>query len=161
MRKVTAWLFIFLLIPLFSSLGMAADKSMSDRSFKATLSGNEAVPPVKTEAKGEATFQIRQGGEIVTYKLIISNIKDITAVYIQKGEKGKNGPPVIDLFTEPKREDVTGTLLAEGKVEPYLLIGPLKGKSLNSLIKLMEAGEVYVNIQTKKHPEGEIRGQIK
>jgi len=41
------------------------------------------------------------------------------------------------------------------------LIGPLKGKSVNVLIELMEAGEAYVNIQTKKHPDGEIRGQIK
>jgi hypothetical protein len=68
---------------------------------------------------------------------------------------------VINLFAEPKREDVSGTLLAEGKAEPYLLIGPLKGKSLHSLIQLIEAGEAYVNIQTKKHPDGEIRGQIK
>jgi hypothetical protein len=136
---------------------MSADKPTSNHSFKVTLSGNEEVPPVNTEA----TFQISKGGDMVTYKLIVLNIKDITAAYIQKGKKGENGPPVIDLFTEPKREDVTGTLLAEGKLEPYLLVGPLKGKSLNSLIRLMEAGEVYVNIQTKKHPHGEIRGQIK
>jgi hypothetical protein len=58
-------------------------------------------------------------------------------------------------------EDVTGILLAEGKVEPYLFIGPLKGKSVNALIELMKAGQAYVNIQTKKHPEGEIRGQIR
>lgn len=69
--------------------------------------------------------------------------------------------PVINLFTEPGKEDVTGTLLASGKVEPYPFIGPLKEKSVNSLVQLMEAGEAYVTIQTKKHPEGEIRGQIR
>jgi len=160
MRKLGPQLFVFLLI-VFVSPGFAVDKSMSERIFKASLSGGEEVPFIRTEAKGEATFQVSKGGDIVTYKLTLSNIKDITAAYIQKGKKGKNGPPVIDLFTESKREDVSGTLLAEGKVEPYLLIGPLKGKSLNSLIQLMKAGEVYVNIQTKKHPDGEIRGQIK
>ena len=161
MRKAMAWLFMFLFILLLTSLGMAADKPTNERTFKATLSGNEEVLPVKTKAKGEAKFQITKEGDKLTYTLIISGIRDVTAGYVQKGKKGENGPPVIDLFTEPKREDASGTLLAEGKVEPYLLIGPLKGKSLTSLIQLMESGEAYVNIQTKKHPDGEIRGQIK
>jgi hypothetical protein len=161
MRQVQAHLLILLLAILFASLGMAADKPTIERSLKATLSGNEEVPPVQTKAKGEAKFQISQEGDKLTYTLIISNIRDVTAGYIMKGKKGENGPPVMDLFTESKKEDVTGTLLAEGKVEPYLLIGPLKGKSVNTLLRLMEAGEAYVNIQTKKHPDGEIRGQIK
>jgi hypothetical protein len=42
-----------------------------------------------------------------------------------------------------------------------VLIGPLKRNSVNALIELMQAGQAYVNIQTKKHPEGEIRGQIR
>ena len=116
---------------------------------------------MKTKAKGEAKFQVNKERDRLTYNLIISNIKDVTAAYIRKGKKGENGPPVTNLFAEPKREDVSGTLLVEGKVEPYLLIGPLKGKSLDSLIQLLEAGEAYVNIQTKSHAHGEIRGQIK
>lgn len=160
MRKLRLQLSVFLLI-VFVSPGFAADKSMSERTLKATLSGNEEVPPVKTKAKSEAKFQFSKERDQLTYTLIISGLRDVTSAYLQKGRKGENGPPVIDLFTESKREDVSGTLLAEGKVEPYLLIGPLKGKSLNSLIQLMKAGEVYVNIQTKKHPDGEIRGQIK
>jgi hypothetical protein len=160
MRKLRLQLSVLLLI-VFVSSGFAADKSMSERTLKATLSGNEEVPPVKTKAKGEAKFQFSKEGDQLTYTLILSGLRDVTSAYLQKGREGENGPPVIDLLPEPKREDASGTILAEGKVEPYLLIGPLKGKSLNSLIQFMEAGEVYVNIQTKKHPDGEIRGQIK
>jgi len=58
---------------------------------------------------------------------------NVPDAYIQKGKKDENGPPVVNLFAESTREDVSGTLLAEDKVEPYLLIGPLKGKSLDSL----------------------------
>ncbi len=161
MRRVKAGLPIFLIIILFASPGAAGNKLGNERIFKAPLSGDEEVPPVKTQAKGEAKFQVNKEGDRLTSSLIISDIKDVTAAYVQRGKKGENGPPVIDLFTEPKREDVNGILLAEGEVEPYLLIGPLKGKSLDSLIKLIEAGQAYVNIQTKKHPDGEIRGQIK
>ncbi len=161
MQKVRAGLSIFLIMILLASFRAAADESRSDRRFETRLSGDEEVPPVQTEAKGKARFQFSKEANELTYTLIISNVKAVTAGCIQKGKKGENGSPVIDLFTEPKKANVTGILLAEGKVEPYLLIGPLKGKSLDSLIQLMEAGEAYVNIQTKNHPDGAIRGQIK
>jgi hypothetical protein len=161
MQEGKALLFIFLFIILLASLGVAADKSAAERTFRAKLSGSEEVPFVNTEAEGEAALQIGGSGETLTYKLTISHIKDVTAAYIHRGKKGEKGPPVADLFREPKKENITGTLLVEGKVEPYLLIGPLKGKSLKSLIQLIEARDAYVNIQTKKHPEGEIRGQIR
>jgi hypothetical protein len=148
-------------IVLLASLGIAADKSAGERSFKAELSGSEEVPPVKTEAVGTATFQISENGNTITYRLTVSHIKDVTAAFICKGKKGENGAIVMELFKEPRKEDVSGTLLAEGKVEPYLLIGPLLGGSSNSLAQFMETGEVYINILTKKHPDGEIRGQMK
>jgi hypothetical protein len=160
MRKVKSGLPIFLLIVLVVSFGMAAARSTSKRIFKANLSGNEEVPPIKTQARGEATFQFSRGGDQLTYMLGISHITDVTAAHIHKGKKGANGPPVIDLFSESKKKDISGTLLVEGKIESYLFIGPLKGKSLNALIALIDAGETYVNVHTKRQPEGEIRGQI-
>ncbi len=161
MQKVIPQLLVFLSILLFASFAIAIDKLSGERNFEANLSGNEEVPPVQSKVKGQAKFQLSKEGDNLTYTLNISNIKDVTAAYIQKGKKGENGPTVLNLFTEPKKEDVAGNLLAEGKVEPYLLTGPLKGKRVHSLIQLMEAGEAYVNIQTKKHPDGEIRGQIR
>jgi len=161
MRRVKARVSIFLIIILFACLGVAGNELRNKCTFKASLSGDEEVPPVKTKAKGETKFQVNKEGNKLTYNLIISNIKDITAAYVQKGKNGENGPPVVNLFAEPKRENVSGTFLSEGKVEPYLLIGPLKGKSLESLIQFIEAGETYVNIRTKRYPDGEIRGQIK
>ncbi len=161
MRKVATWLLVFVSIMLFFTLAMGTGKSSDERRYEASLSGNEEVPPVQTKAKGAAKFQFGKEGDNLTYTLNISNIKDVTAAYIQKGKKGENGPSILSLSVEPKKEDVTGNLLAEGKVEPYLLIGPLKGKTLDSLIQLMEAGEAYVNIETKKYPDGEIRGRIR
>jgi hypothetical protein len=161
MQRVKVGLFTCLIMILLASLGAAANNPTGQRRFEANLSGNEEVPPVQTKARGEAKFRFSKEGDNLTYTLNLSNIKDVTAAHIQKGKKGENGLPIINLFTEPKKEDVTGTLYAEGKVEPYLLIGPLKGKSVDSLIQLMQSEEAYVNIKTKKHPDGEIRGQIK
>jgi hypothetical protein len=161
MQKAEVILSAIFFIIFFSSIGTSTDNTVGELAFKAKLLGSEEVPLVNTGAKGEATFQISKGGDTLTYKLIVLHIKDVTAAYIHVGRKGENGPPGIELFSEPKKEDVSGTLLAEGKIEPYLFIGPLKGKTLNSIIQLMESGEAYVNIRTKKHPDGEIRGQIK
>jgi len=161
MGKLKVEAFTFAVILLLTCLGGAADKSGGQHSFKAELSGSEEVPPVKTEARGQATIQVSKGGNQLTYVLSISHIKGVTAAYIQAGRKGENGPLVIELFPEPKKEDIGGTLLAEGKIEPYLLVGPLQEGSVHSLIQLMEAGGAYINILTKKHPNGEIRGQIK
>jgi hypothetical protein len=153
--------FVSLFIIPLAFLGVTADNASSaERAFRAKLSGSEEVPFVNTEAEGEAEFQVSGSIDTLTYTLSISHIKDVTDAYIDRGKKGEKGPPVADLFAEPKKENISGTLLAEGKVEPYLLTGPLKGRSVNALIELMEAGQAYVNIQTKSHPEGEIRGQI-
>jgi hypothetical protein len=151
----------FVAIILFASLGMAADQSAGGRTFKAELSGNEEVPPIKTDAAGTATFQTSEGGNTMTYTLTLSHIKGITGALLCKGKRGENGAIVTDLFKERAKVDVSGTFFAEGKIEAYLLFGPLQGGSVPSLIHLMETGEVYINILTKKHPGGEIRGQVK
>jgi hypothetical protein len=161
MEKLEIQAFTFAGIILLASLGATAGQPAGVRAFNAELSGDEEVPSVKTEAAGTATFQIGEGGNIMTYTLTISRIKDITGAFLCEGKKGENGAIVYDLFREPRKEDISGTLLAEGKIEPYLLFGPLQGGSVQSLMELMETGQIYVNLLTKRHPDGEIRGQVR
>lgn len=40
------------------------------------------------------------------------------------------------------------------------LKGPMQGKSIQNLIVAMDAGQIYVDVHTAEHPDGEIRGQI-
>jgi hypothetical protein len=161
MKRLKAWVLIFLLVIFLPLLGMTSDKMAVKRSFKAELSGEEEVPPVKTKARGKATFKLSKGGDELTYLVTLKNIEDVTAAHIHQGQKGKNGPPVAPLFVEPKKPAIMGTLYSEGRMRAYELIGPLKGKSLQSLVQMIEAGDAYVNVHTIKHPEGELRGQIK
>jgi hypothetical protein len=160
MAQMKTPLIIILVSVLLASFGMASDKSGRELHFKAELSGNEEVPAVKTQAKGEAKFYLRKGEDRFTYSVVLRGIENITAAHIHKGKKGENGPPVVDLFKEPRGKTATGTLLSEGVIFAYDLIGPLKGKSLKSLEEMMETEDAYVNVHSKDHPEGEIRGQI-
>lgn len=48
----------------------------------------------------------------------------------------------------------------EGVLEENDLKGPLKGWSFDELLELFTSGKSYVHVQTRDHPEGEMRGQI-
>jgi hypothetical protein len=118
------------------------------------------VPPVKTIAKGEATFQLSKDGKELTYKLTVTDIENVIAAHIHDGKKGKNGPPVVNLFTGSKKEGKFSGMLSEGTITAKELAGQLKGKLFSHFIQMIEDGHAYVNVHTDKHPDGEIRGQI-
>jgi hypothetical protein len=50
--------------------------------------------------------------------------------------------------------------LAKGTITDKNLVGPLAGKTIADLVKLIKDGGAYVNVHTPAHPGGEIRGQI-
>ncbi len=159
MRKV--YLLVFLLTVCLVSIGVAADKSTRGHTYKAKLSGSDVVPPVKTGASGEATFNKGKDTNEMTYKLHVKDLENATSAHIHEGKKGRNGPPVVSLFNGPRKETKFSGMLAEGTITAKDLSGSLKGKTIKDLIDMIEAGNAYVNVHTDKYPDGELRGQIK
>ncbi|MFO0754354.1 MAG: CHRD domain-containing protein [Thermodesulfovibrionales bacterium] len=166
MRKV--WMLVFLLIIGLVSLGIAAeqDEGMARGSkekgagmHSVKLTGDEVVPPVKTDAKGEATLHMSKDGKKLEYTVTASDMENVTAAHIHTGKKGENGPPVAPLAVE-KKGKASGTI-AKGTLTANDLMGSLKGKTLHDLIMEIENGNAYVNVHTEKHPDGEVRGQLK
>jgi len=157
MKKGNALLSVLLFIGLLVLSAFAAGESR----FKAELSGSEVVPPVKTVAKGEATFQLSKDGNELTYKLTVTDIENVTAVHIHDGKYGKNGPPIVSLYAGPKKEGKFSGTLSEGKITAKDLMGQLKGKLFSHFVQMIEDGHAYVNVHTNKYPDGEIRGQIR
>jgi hypothetical protein len=133
-------------------------------TFTAHLTGGQEVPPVKTKATGEATFNLSQDGQSLHYKLSVANLIGITMAHIHLGPPGKNGLVAVWLYpSHPYPELKLGKfsgILAEGTITAKNLVGPLSGKPLQALIKDMESGRAYVNVHSRGHPEGEIRGEI-
>ena len=149
-------LIIFLLVVGLATVGFAAEKS-----FKATLSGGEGVPAVKTMAKGEATFTLSKDGKELSYNVMVSDIENVTAAHIHMGKMGKNGPPVASIDTKGKKTGKFSGTIAEGKITEKELMGSLMGKNVKDLVKQIKMGNAYLNVHTDKYPDGEIRGQIK
>ncbi|NWG02818.1 MAG: CHRD domain-containing protein [Syntrophaceae bacterium] len=160
MAKARIHFFTILTMVIFVSLGMATDQQGGGSIFQAKLLGNEEVPPVETKAKGEITLRLNKGEEELIYRLTLTDIGEVTSAHIHAGRRGAKGEPIVTLFTEPKKRDISGTLYAEGTIAAYQLVGSLKGESPDCLLQMMKAGETHVNVCTKKHPDGEIRGQI-
>jgi len=141
---------------LTASLGFAAETGHS-----ANLTGNDVVPTVKTKAKGDIKLEMTTDGKAMTYKLRVENIENANAASIQQGPSGKNGVPLVNLFSGPKKDGKFNGSLSEGTITDKDLAGELKGKSVDDLVQLMKSGDTYVIVNTELNPGGEIRGQIK
>lgn len=114
---------------------MAADN-------KVLLTGDQEVPPVTTAAKGEGMIAVsndmKVSGQVTTTDL------DSTVAHIHEGAVGKNGPPIVTL---------------EKKGDNEWLV-PDDAKLTDAQYKSYQAGDLYVNVHSDAHKDGEIRGQL-
>lgn len=111
---------------------------------KVTLSGDQEVPPVSTSAKGKGTITVG-ADKSVSGSVKTSGVAG-KAAHIHEGAPGVSGPVIIPL-TKKKSGKVwsvpAGTKLTDAQYQSY------------------EAGNLYVNVHSAAHKDGEIRGQIK
>jgi hypothetical protein len=134
-------------------------------TFTAHLTGQEEVPPVETNATGQAIFRLSRDGQSLHYRLIVANIENVTMAHIHLAPAGQNGPVVLWLYPSGPPPQlipgVTNGVLSTGVVTSANLVGQLAGASLADLVDLIVAGNAYVNVHTSQFPAGEVRGQIK
>jgi CHRD domain-containing protein len=142
-----------------SYLNLVFAQTGETEGFNAMLSGGEEVPPVDTAATGVASFNWN-GGQSIKYDLNVTGMDKVTAAYINNAAKGQNGDLVVTLFKADSPTGVISGNLANGTITPSNLEGQMQGALFRDFIKALEIGETYVNVQTEKNPNGEIRGQI-
>jgi uncharacterized protein (TIGR03437 family) len=160
MRLSTRWITILALCT--APLSLLADTS-EIAYFRATLSTENEVPPVETEASATSTitFHIRRSdaGDIVSaianfdvdYTLPEADMA--TGLHIHEGAAGINGPVKIDTglsATNVADLDESGTVSRQAEVT-----------DLETLENLLEdPSGFYVNLHTPDHPGGLFRGQL-
>ena len=91
----------------------------------------------------------------------ITGITDSTGVQILQGKNDTNGEAIVDLLKTSKHSNTPLGMIMRGNITDSILIGLMKGKVLSDLQSAIANGDTYVNVKTKDHPSGEIRGQIK
>lgn len=106
-----------------------------------TLTGEQEVPPVKSDGVGASSIVIATDGT-VTGSVTTTGIAG-TAAHIHGAAIGKNGALIVPLTKEGNTYTVpTGTKLTAEQYEN------------------LQAGNLYVNVHTTANPNGEIRGQL-
>lgn len=123
---------------LAASLGLANAATVHVR-----LSGRHEVPPVKTLAWGSGVLSVSADGT-VSGRIKTHGIRG-TMAHIHLGAPGTNGPPIIALAPGPNGTWVVpaGSRLTPQQYQSFL------------------AGDLYVNVHSRKHPGGVIRAQLR
>ena len=115
-------------------------------TFHADLTGAAEVPgPGDPDGRGSAEVHIADPLDRVCYEINVNNLIDVTAAHIHRGAAGVAGPPVITLQAPTDGhseacEDIDGSLADEIEANP---------------------GAFYVNVHTREHPDGAVRGQLR
>jgi hypothetical protein len=151
---------VFTLIALLAVAGSAMARPLN---FRAHLSGGQEVPPVETNATGQAVFQLNSSGDSLSFKLIVANIHNVFAAHIHCAPAGQNGPVGVTLFFSPPPNlgRVDG-ILAQGTISDPIASNACGWADLDDVVSALASGDTYVNVHTNPgFPTGEIRGQIR
>ena len=167
------WLsLVLILTSLVTASGVAAAPP-APKNFVAHLIGAAEQPtPRDTTATGQAIFQTNADGSALRYRLLVANIRNVTAAHIHCGSDDEAGPVGVTIYSG----GVPGSGPTQGVLAQGTLTAPDPGNacgwtSIAQVIDAMRAGEAYVNVHTNDgvaptntgpgdFPGGEIRGQI-
>jgi hypothetical protein len=105
------------------------------------LEGSQEVPAVSTTASGSGKITVADDGT-VSGSIDTTGIEG-TMAHIHSGAKGMNGPPVITLTKSGNKFTV-----------------PANSKLNDAQRASLGKGELYVNVHSAAHPNGEIRAQL-
>jgi hypothetical protein len=163
------------LMLIFPSSSYALRVLPAPKNFVAILTGKDMVPPVDTKASGIARFHMNSNGTLCYY-IDVKNITGVLGSHIGL----KNGTEIAQLLN-PYADVATigsyptgpvdgilgsGEIKARGTAEapfssaPGSLTGPLLGKNVTDLDKMIAGNNTYVTVRTTSHENGEIQGPI-
>lgn len=127
------------------------------RGFTAHLTGDQEVPPVDTDALGQAVVRVNPSG--VSHVLTVARIDKVVAAHIHCAPEGVNGPVGVTLFAGAPVS--RSGVLSRGAILDVDSGNACGWADLDDMIAAIESGDTYVNVHTLDHLPGEIRGQLR
>jgi CHRD domain len=145
----------------------------SGQEYSAKMTGDEEVPPVSTGTTGTIKLAANSQQDALDYNIDLTNLNGVViGAQIHMGTPGANGPIVADLNTPGTDAAAAASSSSSGGVSAMTsnsiggtitsadLKGPLEGKQVSDLVKLIGKGRTYASVNTEQNPRGEIRGQL-
>ncbi|MFZ2853894.1 MAG: CHRD domain-containing protein [Rhodocyclaceae bacterium] len=130
-----------LAVPLALLLGLSANLH-AQQAMSISLNGGAEVPPVKTSATGSGQLKVLPD-HTVNGSIKVSGMQP-TMAHIHEAAAGKNGPPIITL----------------SKTGSDSFTVPSDAKLTDAQYTSYTAGNLYVNVHSAEHPNGELRAQL-
>ena len=137
---------VMVLCGVVSAAAVAGVVQAAPKSFSVPLTGAAQVPPVTSPGSGTANFTWDPATRGLSWSITFSGLSSpATMAHIHNGTAGKNGPVVLWLSTRgtPPASPFTGSAT----------LTPAQARQLAT-------GAWYVNLHSKDHPAGELRGQV-
>jgi hypothetical protein len=124
-----------------------AAAALAAQSFQVPLSGAQQVPPIETAAKGVADLTYDPATRVLTWTISYSGLSGpVTMAHFHgPAAKGESAGAKISLTKQGSP--------AENPIKGHATLTPEQAQEFS-------AGKWYVNLHTKDHPGGEIRGQV-
>jgi hypothetical protein len=114
-------------------------------TFEAALTGAQEVPAVATGGRGQAELALNEGNSVIRWRITYEGLSGpVVGAHLHGPATPTQNAPVAIPFAGPLKSPLTGEL----RITP------------EQAVQLM-SGQWYVNLQTERHPQGEIRGQLR
>jgi CHRD domain-containing protein len=128
-------------------------KESDDRIFVADLDGSKQLPAVATSAKALGLFVLSEDDSTLTADASFPGVDSIAAVHVHSGSKTTNadtlpGEPQANLAAAASGSHAAKAIKVSSLGNPA------------AFLKSLFRGNIYVNVHSKAHPDGEIRGQL-
>jgi hypothetical protein len=140
--------------------------------FSTTLSGDQEVPPVNSDATGSAALILNDAQDRLEIDIQFAGLDldgnqtsdpgdNVTGAHIHRAPAGSNGPVVFG-FIGPNNDE-NGDLVidpAAGRIFSGWDLNEGNNTTLAAELPNLFNEDLYVNIHSVEFPAGEIRGQI-
>lgn len=137
--------------------------------YAVNLSAQSEIPPIyNLDASGKLFLEVNKDTTKIYFALYIDSLKNITKATINYGTEDYNGPAIATLY--PARHSLADSLLGRtfsGLLRSSVITeidleeGALSGSEISDLVRVIRNDSAYVQIHTKYHRSGAIRGPIK
>ena len=146
MRPARSWSFLFV----FALLGWVASAALAQAapmSFTVPLSGSAQVPPVSTSGTGTADLTYDPATRVLTWSVAFSGMSSAVTMAHFHGPApaGKNAG--VQIWISKRGTPPTSPITGSATLTP-------------AQATMLMADEFYINVHSKDHPAGEIRGQV-
>lgn len=134
--------------------------------FSARLTGDQEVPPVDTQTKGKASFEVNEDYTKINYELKVKTrgmdtvgLLGVAGAHIHCAPAGQNGP-VVAFLAGVVNGGLDGRVEFSATLTDANIVDDTCGATIADLVNSMSSELTYVNVHSLANPSGEVRGQI-